>query len=84
MLQGPTSSICIDDLVHEGQNVVQFIQLSNMTGKVFVLCATNKQDVKPDEVIYTSKDDGIIGIDQGVVKVSPLEWPSELPLNMLS
>jgi len=73
MLQGPTSSICIDDLVHEGQNIVQFIQLSNMAGKVFVLCATKKQDVEPDEMIYTSQDNSIIGIDQGVVKISPLE-----------
>jgi hypothetical protein len=44
-----------------------------MAGKVFVLCATKKQNVKPNEVLYTSRKNHIIGINQGVVKVSPLE-----------
>lgn len=73
MWQGPMNPpICINDLVHEGQNIVQFIQLSNMAGKVFALCATQKQNGKPDEVTYASKEENTIGTHSSVVKVLPL------------
>jgi hypothetical protein len=67
------SPICINDLVHQGQNVVQFIQLSSMAGKVFALCATRKQNDKPDDVTCASKEDNTSGTHGSVVKVLPLE-----------
>lgn len=32
--------VCIEDCVFEGQNIVQFIQLSDMSERMFVLFAT--------------------------------------------
>jgi len=73
MQQGPTNSpICINDFVHQGQNIVRFIQLSDMADKVFVLCATENQNVKPN-VTYASKEDSTIGTQSSVVEVLPLE-----------
>ena len=34
--------ICIEDCVVEGQNIVQFIQLSGMSERMFVLFATTR------------------------------------------
>ncbi|KIM39894.1 hypothetical protein M413DRAFT_74364 [Hebeloma cylindrosporum] len=69
---GPGNSpISIKDFVQQGKNIVQFIQLSNMAGKVFALCA-KKKDTKPDDVTYASKEDNIIRTPSGVVKVLPL------------
>lgn len=34
--------VCIEDYVVEGQNIVQFIQLSGMSERVFVLFATTR------------------------------------------
>jgi len=74
MWQGPTSSpICITDLVHQGQNIVQFIQLSNMASKVFALCAIKKQDAKPDDMTHISKENNTIETHWGLVEVLPLE-----------
>jgi hypothetical protein len=71
MWQGPTNSpICITDLVHQGQNIVQFIQLSNMASKVFALCAVKNKDIKPDDA---PKEDSTVGTHWGLVEVLPLE-----------
>lgn len=71
MWQGPTNSpICITDLVHQGQNIVQFIQLSDMASKVFALCAMEKQDIKPDDA---PKEVNTVGTHWGLVKILPLE-----------
>ena len=34
--------VCIEDCVVEGQNIVQFIQLSGMSERMFVLLATTR------------------------------------------
>ena len=34
--------VCIEDYVVEGQNIVQFIQLSGMSERMFVLFATTR------------------------------------------
>ncbi|KAF8809729.1 hypothetical protein BYT27DRAFT_7036119, partial [Phlegmacium glaucopus] len=39
-LEPPHLPVCIEDCVFEGQNIVQFIQLSGMSERMFVLFAT--------------------------------------------
>ena len=47
--------VCIEDYVVEGQNIVQFIQLSGMSEKVFVLFATTR--ILSGELQHDDDDD---------------------------
>ena len=50
--------VCIEDYVVEGQNIVQFIQLSGISEKVFVLFATTRS--LSGELQHDDDDDEVV------------------------
>ena len=50
--------VCIEDYVVEGQNIVQFIQLSGMSERMFVLFATTKS--LSDELQHDDDDEVVL------------------------
>ena len=52
--ESPCLPVCIEDCVVEGKNIVQFIQLSGMSERMFVLFATRSLS---DELQHDDDDD---------------------------
>jgi hypothetical protein len=50
--------VCIEDYVVEGQNIVQFIQLSGMSERMFVLFATTR--LLSDELHHDDVEEFVI------------------------
>ena len=58
MKESPFLPVYIEDYVVEGQNIVQFIQLSGMSERMFVLFATTTKSLS-DELQHDD-DDGFV------------------------
>lgn len=72
--------VCIEDCIVEGQNIVQFIQLSGMSERMFVLFATTKSlsdelqhDGDEEFVLATQIEGGEMDILTGDICITDLE-----------
>jgi hypothetical protein len=72
--------VCIEDCIVEGQNIVQFIQLSGMSERMFVLSATTKllsdelqHDGDEEFVLATQIEGGEMDILTGDICITDLE-----------
>ncbi|KDR76137.1 hypothetical protein GALMADRAFT_247346 [Galerina marginata CBS 339.88] len=85
-VKGPTCPPSIENHVHEGQNVIQFIQLAGMAGVMFGLFATEAQERRKDPPNFYDPEFlplaeageavNTIGMTPGTVTVSQIDSSS--------